>query len=73
MTAFARRFLGFWADFLIGDDWVVAAGTVIALVLAHVADLSTGVAHDAAWMVAPIGVVSVLALSLWRGARSSST
>ena len=37
---FVRRFLAFWYDFIIGDDWVVAAGVVILLavtgVLAHV-------------------------------------
>jgi hypothetical protein len=71
MTPFIRRFFAFWADFLIGDDWALAAGVVVVLVLARVANLSDGVVHDQAWMVAPIGVVLVLTVSLGRAVRSS--
>jgi hypothetical protein len=71
MTRFSRRFLAFWSEFLIGDDWALAAGVVVALALARVASRSEGVMQDWAWMVAPIGVVLVLSLSLVRAARSS--
>jgi len=27
-----RNFLLFWYDFIVGDDWVVAAGVVLALI-----------------------------------------
>jgi len=29
---FVKRFLAFWFDFIVGDDWIVAAGVVVLLV-----------------------------------------
>jgi len=67
---FVRGFLAFWYDFIIGDDWVVAAGVVILLavtgVLAHVN------LHTAAWVLMPVGVVIVLAISLRRAVTPRS-
>ena len=55
---------GVW-DFIVGDDWMSALGVVIALgVTAAIAD-----ATDAAWLVMPVAVVALLALSLHRAAR----
>jgi hypothetical protein len=55
--------LGFW-EFIVGDDWVTAAGVVLALALtALLAE------RDAAWFVMPIAVAILLALSIWREAR----
>jgi hypothetical protein len=31
---YVKGFFAFWYDFLIGDDWRIAAGTVVALLLA---------------------------------------
>jgi hypothetical protein len=60
-----RSFLAFWYDFIVGDDWMVAAGVVLALagtaVLAH--------AHVPAWWLLPAAVVALLAASLFRAAR----
>ena len=62
--SFLKRFVAFWYDFIVGDDWVVAAGVVVLLVatgaLAH-ANL-----HSSAWVLMPVGVVFVLAISLRR-------
>jgi len=54
----------FWWDFVVGDDWRVAALVIVAIgVTAAVA------ASDiAAWWVMPLAVVLVLALSLRRAA-----
>ncbi len=61
MTAFAR---GMW-EFVVGDDWITAAGVVVALgATALVA--SAGVA---AWWVMPVAVIALLALALRRAAR----
>jgi hypothetical protein len=63
---YLRSFLAFWYDFIVGDDWMVAAGVVVALagtaVLAH-ADLP-------AWWLVPAAIVALLALSLARASRS---
>jgi hypothetical protein len=59
-----RRFLQFWWDFIVGDDWRVAAG--IALALGLTALLATTWAW--AWLVLPLGVAAVLWLSLLRAA-----
>lgn len=36
MTAFVRAFGRFWYDFLIGDDWKIAASVVAVLVVGAV-------------------------------------
>jgi hypothetical protein len=59
-----RRFARFWWDFIVGDDWRVAAG--IALALGLTAVLATTWAS--AWIVLPLAVAVVLWLSLARSA-----
>jgi hypothetical protein len=56
IAAFGR----FWWDFVVGDDWVAAAGVIAGLALT---------AALAAWWVLPIAVAIVLAMSLRRAAR----
>jgi len=54
-------------EFLIGDDWLVAAGVVIAIgVTALVATTKV-----AAWWILPVAVALLLALTLWRASRTS--
>lgn len=60
-------FLRFWYDFIVGDDWSVAAGVVVALGLTVVLARS-GVM---AWWLLPLAVVALLAGSVWRVARSA--
>ena len=59
-----KRFLRFWWDFIVGDDWRVAVG--IALALGLTAIVATTAAP--AWLVLPLGVAAVLWLSLARAA-----
>jgi len=60
-----KTFAKFWYDFVVGDDWIVAAGVV--LLLAIVAALAD--AGFVAWVTAGVGVCALLALSVWRAAR----
>ena len=61
-----RGFAAFWYDFIIGDDWWVAAGVVFALAITYaVAHL----AHVAAWWVVPVALVVILPASLRRQVR----
>jgi hypothetical protein len=59
------RFLRFWWDFVVGDDWRVAVG--VAAAIAAVAGLHR--ADVAAWWLLPPAVVLVLYASLRRAAR----
>jgi hypothetical protein len=58
LAAFGR----FWWDFVIGDDWLVAALVIVAIG-ATAALAATGVA---AWWLLPAAVLLVLWLSLRR-------
>jgi hypothetical protein len=63
-----EAFFRFLWDFVIGDDWRVAAGVVVALgVTALVAGTSV-----AAWWVLPVAVAALLGLSVWGAARQQS-
>ena len=50
----------FWWDFVVGDDWVAAAGVIAGLALT---------AALAAWWLLPIAVAIVLTMSVLRAAR----
>jgi hypothetical protein len=56
LVAFGR----FWWNFVVGDDWVAAAGVIAGLALA---------AATSAWWVLPIAVAVVLTMSVLREAR----
>ena len=60
-----RAFGLFLWDFVIGDDWRVAAGVVVAL---GVTALIAG-AGVAAWWILPWAAAGLLALPIWRAAR----
>ena len=63
---YLARFLGFWYDFVVGDDWMIAVGVVLALALTALL-VRRGVA---AWWLLPAAVLLLLAASLWRATRS---
>jgi hypothetical protein len=58
-----KAFCAFWYDFIVGDDWQVAALVVIGLaataILAHAAKVN-------AWWLLPAVVFAALAWSLHR-------
>jgi hypothetical protein len=56
IAAFGR----FWWDFVVGDDWVAAAGVIAGLALT---------AALAAWWVLPVAVAIVLTMSVRRAAH----
>ncbi len=64
MNVLARAARGVW-EFVVGDDWRVAAGVVVALgATAAVAGAGAG-----GWWIMPPAVISLLAESLRRAAR----
>ena len=64
--SYVRPFLSFWWDFVVGDDWRVAAGIGVAIAITWVL-VDRGV--DAWWLL-PVAVPLVLAQSLRRTVRS---
>jgi hypothetical protein len=60
-----RAFGRFWYDFVVGDDWTVAAAVVVAL-LATWLLRGTGMS---AWWLLPAAAVAVVGLSLRRTMR----
>jgi uncharacterized membrane protein len=62
MLSRLKSFGAFWYDFVIGDDWTVAAAVVAALAITYGVSRST----VTAWWVAPVLVALILPLSLWR-------
>jgi hypothetical protein len=63
VVSFAR----FWWEFIVGDDWRIAAGLAVALGLCAL------LVHEsvAAWWLLPLAALALLAESLRRATRSS--
>jgi hypothetical protein len=62
LEAFAR----FVWDFVVGDDWRIAVGVVVALAVTAIVAGSI-----AAWWVLPLAVAGLLAFSVLRASSSS--
>jgi len=63
---YLKKFLLFWYDFIVGDDWAIAVGIGAALAV------SAFLARRGlqAWWLMPAAVVILLAGSLWRATRT---
>jgi hypothetical protein len=59
---YVRAFLRFWWNFIVGDDWRVAAGLAVALAL-------TWLTHS--WWLLPVAVALILVASVERESRHS--
>ena len=66
---YVRSFGRFWWNFIVGDDWRVAAGIAVAL------GLTSLLTHEGvnAWWLLPAAIALLLAGSLWRETRRSSS
>ena len=62
----ARGFGAFWWDFIVGDDWRIAAGVIVALAATATVAHGTNVP---AWWLLPAAVPVVFGFSLWRAGR----
>jgi hypothetical protein len=64
-----KSFGAFWYDFVIGDDWHVAALVVVGLALTAIL---VHVAHVNAWWLLPLFVVAALGWSLHKATSGKS-
>lgn len=69
MTGKLKAFGVFWYDFIIGDDWRVAVGVVLALAITAVLCR----ANVSCWWVVPAAVALLLPGTVWRATRASCT
>jgi uncharacterized membrane protein len=59
-----RSFLAFWYDFIIGDDWQIAAGVALALLVTVLVSAS-----PLSWIVVPVAVLILLPYGIRRAIR----
>lgn len=62
-----RSFGAFWYDFIVGDDWRVAVGVVVAFIATWALSRTTSIAL---WWIVPVAVVILLPVSLYRVTRT---
>jgi len=65
---FVGRFFAFWYDFIVGDDWTLAAGVAIALALSAL--LARSSLSTTAWVAIPVAIVVTLTVSLQRAVKA---
>jgi len=65
MGSRVRAFLAFVYDFVIGDDWRIAAGVVAGLAVTYAVSQTSA----PSWWVMPALLVILLPASLWRATR----
>ncbi len=59
-------FLKFWYDFIVGDDWTIAASIAVAIA----ATFWLVQLKIEAWWLLPAAAILTLGVSLWRAART---
>ena len=62
-----RGFFRFWYDFIVGDDWTVAASIGVALVLTAILNQ----AHLVSWWLVPLTVILTVGQSLRRASTAT--
>jgi uncharacterized membrane protein YfcA len=63
-----RQFGAFWYDFIVGDDWRIAAGVIVTITAVFVA-----AHHDLNWWwLLPLAVTLLLGVSVAREVRRNA-
>jgi hypothetical protein len=68
LVRFVVGFGRFWWDFIIGDDWKIAAGVVAVLAVAAVLVAETGLSDTVISLLAGAGILTVATVSIIGGA-----
>jgi hypothetical protein len=69
---FARGFARFWWDFVVGDDWRIAAGVVVVLAGGAVLVARTSVPDGVVATVTALGIVVVAIGSIAAAGRDNA-
>jgi hypothetical protein len=62
----------FWYDFVVGDDWRIAAGVVVVLAAGAVLVAKTSVPHGAVAALTALGIVVVAIASIAAAGRHNA-
>jgi hypothetical protein len=60
-----RAFGAFWYDFIVGDDWLVALGVLLALAITY----ASRITDAPVWWIVVVAVAILLPLSVFRATR----
>jgi len=69
---FAKGFARFWWDFIVGDDWRIAAGVVAVLAAGAVVVASGALDDEVVTVLVGAGIALVATVSIVLGARRAS-
>ncbi len=61
-----RNFILFWYHFVIGDDWRIAVGVIVGLLITA---YLVHIVHINIWWFLPLIIVTMFSLSLWFASR----
>ena len=62
----------FWWDFIVGEDWKIAAGVAVVLAVGAVLVSGTGLSDTAVSLIAGAGILAVVTASIVGGALGAS-
>lgn len=69
---FLAGFGRFWWDFVVGEDWKIAAGVVGVLAVGALLVAKTGLSDTAVALAVGVGIVAVVMVSIVGGAVSAA-
>ena len=72
MIGFVTGFGRFWWDFIVGEDWKIAAGVALVLAAGALLVAGTDLSDAAVALLAGVGILAVVTLSIVGGAVSAN-
>jgi hypothetical protein len=69
---FVVGFGRFWWDFIVGEDWKIAAGVAVVLSIGALLVAGTGLSDTAVSLLAGAGILAVVTASIVGGAVSAN-
>ena len=72
MTRYAVAFFRFWWDFVVGDDWKIAAGVAAVLAVGALLVAYAGLSDTAVTLVTGAGIIGVASASIVAGAVAAT-